>query len=73
MPYEARLGAQAFSFNSQGSDLRGMEMGQSSLAERLGYRPEDRLLIVNCDDPGSTAPTSPPSGPWPMASLPARL
>jgi predicted glycoside hydrolase/deacetylase ChbG (UPF0249 family) len=25
-----------------------------TLAERLGYRPEDRLLIVNCDDLGST-------------------
>jgi len=25
-----------------------------SLAERLGYRPEDRLLIVNCDDLGSS-------------------
>ena len=26
----------------------------SSLAERLGYGPEDRLLIVNCDDLGSS-------------------
>jgi predicted glycoside hydrolase/deacetylase ChbG (UPF0249 family) len=25
----------------------------SSLAERLGYSPEDRLLIINCDDLGS--------------------
>jgi predicted glycoside hydrolase/deacetylase ChbG (UPF0249 family) len=25
-----------------------------SLAERLGHRPDDRLLIVNCDDLGST-------------------
>ncbi|MHB8245169.1 MAG: polysaccharide deacetylase family protein [Acidimicrobiales bacterium] len=25
-----------------------------SLCERLGYRPEDRLLIVNCDDLGSS-------------------
>lgn len=25
-----------------------------TLAERLGYRPDDRLLIVNCDDLGST-------------------
>ena len=29
-------------------------MGQPSLAERLGYSPEDRLLIVNCDDLGSS-------------------
>jgi len=28
-------------------------MARSSLAERLGYGPEDRLLIVNCDDLGS--------------------
>lgn len=27
----------------------------SRLAERLGYGPEDRLLIVNCDDLGSSA------------------
>jgi len=27
-------------------------MGQPSLAERLGYGPDDRLLIVNCDDLG---------------------
>ena len=26
----------------------------TTLAERLGYRPDDRLLIVNCDDLGST-------------------
>ena len=26
----------------------------SELAERLGYRPDDRLLIVNCDDLGSS-------------------
>lgn len=25
----------------------------ASLAERLGYRPDDRLLIINCDDLGS--------------------
>jgi predicted glycoside hydrolase/deacetylase ChbG (UPF0249 family) len=31
-----------------------MELGQPSLAERLGYRAEDRLLIVNCDDLGSS-------------------
>jgi hypothetical protein len=31
-----------------------MEMGQPSLAERLGHGPEDRLLIVNCDDLGSS-------------------
>jgi predicted glycoside hydrolase/deacetylase ChbG (UPF0249 family) len=31
-----------------------MEMAQPSLAERLGYRPQDRLLIVNCDDLGSS-------------------
>jgi hypothetical protein len=30
------------------------EMGQPSLVERLGYRPDDRLLIVNCDDLGSS-------------------
>jgi hypothetical protein len=24
------------------------------LVERLGYRPDDRLLIVNCDDLGSS-------------------
>ena len=29
-------------------------MGQPSLAERLGYGAEDRLLIVNCDDLGSS-------------------
>ena len=29
-------------------------MGQPSLAERLGYEAEDRLLIVNCDDLGSS-------------------
>jgi predicted glycoside hydrolase/deacetylase ChbG (UPF0249 family) len=29
-------------------------MGQPGLAERLGYGPEDRLLIVNCDDLGSS-------------------
>ena len=29
-------------------------MGQPSLAERLGYVPEDRLLIINCDDLGSS-------------------
>jgi len=26
----------------------------SSLAERLGHRPDDRLLIINCDDLGSS-------------------
>jgi chitin disaccharide deacetylase len=26
----------------------------TTLAERLGYRPDDRLLIINCDDLGST-------------------
>ncbi len=26
----------------------------ATLAERLGYRPDDRILIVNCDDLGST-------------------
>jgi predicted glycoside hydrolase/deacetylase ChbG (UPF0249 family) len=31
-----------------------MKMEQPSLAERLGYRPEDRLLIVSCDDLGSS-------------------
>jgi predicted glycoside hydrolase/deacetylase ChbG (UPF0249 family) len=31
-----------------------MEMAEPSLAERLGHRPEDRLLIVNCDDLGSS-------------------
>jgi predicted glycoside hydrolase/deacetylase ChbG (UPF0249 family) len=31
-----------------------MAVGQPSLAERLGYGPEDRLLIVNCDDLGSS-------------------
>jgi len=29
-------------------------MAQPSLAERLGYGPDDRLLIVNCDDLGSS-------------------
>jgi hypothetical protein len=28
-------------------------MSQASLAERLGHRPDDRLLIINCDDLGS--------------------
>ena len=27
-------------------------MSQPNLAERLGYGPKDRLLIVNCDDLG---------------------
>ena len=27
---------------------------QNSLAERLGYRADGRLLIVNCDDLGSS-------------------
>src|SRR5689334_3526830 len=31
-----------------------VDMGQPSLAERLGYGAEDRLLIVNCDDLGSS-------------------
>ena len=26
----------------------------TALAERLGYSPDDRLLIVNCDDLGSS-------------------
>jgi chitin disaccharide deacetylase len=30
-------------------------MSDLSLAERLGYGPEERLLIVNCDDLGSSA------------------
>ena len=29
-------------------------MGQRSLSERLGYGPADRLLIINCDDLGSS-------------------
>ena len=29
-------------------------MGELSLAERLAYAPGDRLLIVNCDDLGSS-------------------
>lgn len=29
-------------------------MQQLSLSERLGYKPDDRLLIVNCDDLGSS-------------------
>src|SRR3954469_23092405 len=29
-------------------------MGQPGLGERLGYGPRDRLLIVNCDDVGSS-------------------
>jgi chitin disaccharide deacetylase len=29
-------------------------MGRPSLAERLGYSPECRLLIINCDDLGSS-------------------
>jgi chitin disaccharide deacetylase len=29
-------------------------MAQPTVAERLGYRPEDRLLIVGCDDLGSS-------------------
>ena len=36
------------------SRLEGEEMGKPSLAERLGYGPKDRLLIVNCDDLGSS-------------------
>ena len=34
--------------------LLGWRRGQSSLAERLGYAPDARLLIVNCDDLGSS-------------------
>lgn len=34
----------------QTSSLRGV----TSLAERLGYGPDDRLLIINCDDLGSS-------------------
>ena len=29
-------------------------MAPPTVAERLGYRPEDRLLIVSCDDLGSS-------------------
>jgi hypothetical protein len=29
-------------------------MTQTNLAQRLGYRSDDRLLIVNCDDLGSS-------------------
>jgi predicted glycoside hydrolase/deacetylase ChbG (UPF0249 family) len=32
-----------------------VEVTGSSLAERLGHRPDARLLIVNCDDLGSSA------------------
>ncbi len=28
--------------------------GAASLAERLGYRPDDRIVILNCDDLGSS-------------------
>src|SRR6202521_4107481 len=31
-----------------------MEMDRPNLAERLGFGPESRLLIVNCDDLGSS-------------------
>ena len=31
-----------------------MPQAEGSLAERLGYRPADRLIIVNCDDLGSS-------------------
>src|SRR5882757_161812 len=37
-----------------GRTLWSMQMAQLSLAERLGYGPEDRLLIVNCDNLGSS-------------------
>jgi chitin disaccharide deacetylase len=33
---------------------RRREVAPQSLAERLGYGPEDRLLIVNCDDLGAS-------------------
>jgi chitin disaccharide deacetylase len=29
-------------------------MGETSLSERLGRRPDERLLIINCDDAGSS-------------------
>jgi hypothetical protein len=37
-----------------GHDLRSNDMDKPSLVERLGYGPESRLLIVNCDDLGSS-------------------
>lgn len=38
------------------ADLKAGETrtGRPTLAERLGHAPGDRLLIVNCDDPGSS-------------------
>jgi hypothetical protein len=33
---------------------RDLLMGETSLAERLGRKPEERLLIINCDDAGSS-------------------
>jgi hypothetical protein len=33
---------------------RNVKLSQQNLAERLGYRRDDRLLIVNCDDLGSS-------------------
>jgi predicted glycoside hydrolase/deacetylase ChbG (UPF0249 family) len=32
----------------------GSVVGVTTLAERLGYGPDDRLLIINCDDLGSS-------------------
>jgi len=32
-----------------------MSVAMPTLAERLGYGPDDKLLIVNCDDLGSSA------------------
>ena len=36
------------------SRLETWSMAKTSLAERLGYGADDRLLIVNCDDLGSS-------------------
>jgi hypothetical protein len=35
-------------------DLWSNDMDKPSLVERLGYGPESRLLIINCDDVGSS-------------------
>lgn len=46
------IGRAAFRPRGPGRTLWSLEMSQPNLAERLGYGPKDRLLIVNCDDLG---------------------
>ena len=41
-------------FRNITSEIVGLGMQHSGLAERLGYSPDAPLLIVNCDDLGSS-------------------